>query len=100
MCVCVRACARCAQQISFPRCSLVSVAPVRLDVFDVDGSVCFGPAGRTCLLLYLPWPVQIRPNSSQVYLLVTGACAVDESAAHFAGLTLLSRAQLLRHSCV
>eukprot|EP00439_Symbiodinium_sp_Y106_P021660 s2444_g2.t1 len=26
----------------------------------------------------------------QVYLLVTGACAVDESAAHFAGLTLAS----------
>jgi hypothetical protein len=25
----------------------------------------------------------------QVYLLVTGACYVDESAAHFAGLTLL-----------
>ena len=38
--------------------------------------------------------VPIKTLSSlecQVFLLVTGACYVDESAAHFAGLTLLGR---------
>ena len=62
------------------------LSELRLDVLDVDGGVRTWSSGGT-----VPSKSPcVNAVMGQVYLLITGACAVDESAAHFAGLTWLS----------